>query len=83
MIRKKDKEKLSGVHCHSSMEVPEIPASYRLTGARNKVIPSALITPARRINRKFDNFREDNWFFSWSLISHHPFYTVFLMITHI
>ena len=37
----------------SSIDVPEIPLSYRFTGARNIVIPMAFIIPAAVRPRNF------------------------------
>ena len=45
IIRKKERDINSGVIRASNMEVPEIPPSYRLTGARKTVAPKALIRP--------------------------------------
>lgn len=44
--RKKDRDKYEGVICSSSMEVPEIPLSYSLTGVRKIVMPKAFMIPA-------------------------------------
>ena len=52
-MRKKERVRYSGVICQRSMEVPEMPLSYKLTGARNIVTPTALIQPARKRSRKF------------------------------
>lgn len=39
------------------MDVPEMPLSKSLTGARNMTTPKALIMPAAVRNRKFMTFR--------------------------
>jgi len=47
IIRKADRDQLSEVSCHTSIEVPEKPLSYKFTGARNIVTPTELIIPAK------------------------------------
>ena len=53
----------SGVTCDSSIDVPEMPLSYSFTGARNIVIPIALIMPAAVNIRKFFILSSDISFF--------------------
>ena len=50
--RNRDRVYSSGVTCHSSIAVPEMPLSYKWTGARNMVTPTALITPAVNSSKK-------------------------------
>lgn len=47
----------SGVICESRIDVPDIPLSYRFTGAKKVVTPNALTHPAISRNRKFCPFR--------------------------
>src|SRR5699024_6802197 len=44
--RKKESEKVGAVSWDSRIEVPEMPLSYRFTGARKTVTPKALMHPA-------------------------------------
>ena len=46
IIRKIDRLRKSGVNLSNSIDVPEIPLSYNLTGIRKNVMPKALIMPA-------------------------------------
>ena len=46
MIRKNDNVIHGTFICDKSIDVPEIPLSYKLTGIKNTVTPNALIMPA-------------------------------------
>lgn len=50
--RNTDRDTVPEVICESSMEVPEMPLSYSLTGARKTVTPNALTQPAMVSMRK-------------------------------
>ena len=53
ITRNTDRVYWGGVACQSSMAVPDIPLSYRFTGAKNMVTPTALMQPAQMSSRKF------------------------------
>lgn len=53
ITRNSDRVYCGGVACHRSMAVPDMPLSYRFTGAKNMVTPTALMQPAQMRSRKF------------------------------
>jgi len=53
----------SGVMRSISIEVPEIPLSYRLTGDRKTVMPKAFTIPVIVSKMKFLILRDDRTFF--------------------
>ena len=54
--KKRDSDSHSGVSCDNKIDVPEIPLSYRSTGAINIVTPKAFTIPAIVRKRKFFHF---------------------------
>ena len=57
--KNRESEKVEGVNCPSSIEVPEIPVSYNFTGARKMVTPIALMIPAKVRTKKFCRSKSD------------------------
>ena len=79
--RNSDRVYRSGVICQSSMEVPEMPLSYRCTGAKNMVTPMALMIPAANSSAKEDqrspSVRVWSFFFMGPLTFRFFHYTIF------
>ena len=74
--RKTDRVIQGGVVCASSMEVPEMPLSYRPTGDRNMVTPKALMQPDSSSVRKFFPLRDSFSGVFKALIPFFPFFIV-------
>ena len=59
-----DNDIYSGVICERSIDVPDIPLSYNLTGAKKTVTPKAFIQPAINKIIKFCHFNVLKSFFN-------------------
>ena len=73
-MRNSDRLSQSGVSCPSSIEVPDMPLSYSLTGAKNIVTPTALIMPAIVSIRKLNGLKFKRLLSGFANIGHLPFF---------